>query len=439
MTDSNSSSQNSLFRSSNNLSKTHLLAEETVFVRSKVKFLNKTLIKLENPRSVLIIAKNFDNAIVDFTKRLTIFFIETSWKHCQESSINLKVYIDSKLDYLNSPFQELKESEKFKDSLFFWDREFCLNNAEEIDMIITLGGDGTVLYASWLFQNAQVPPVIAFHLGSLGFLTNFTVNEIKSVLNKVVGCEGDGVHINMRMRLQCTVWRANKNLKTDVAILQTSSHENIEISKKKIDYLATEDIFSGLRIHQLKKPHPVETFHILNDLVIDRGPSAYMSQLELYVDEKHLTTVQADGLVISTPTGATAYSLSAGGPLAHPLVPSILVTPICPHTLSFRPMLLPDSVELRIEVPSDSRNSAFVSFDGRHRTELLKGDSVRILLSPYPLPTVCKKDQGEDWISSLSRCLHWNERARQKPFSNGETILEGFPHCDDDNYNNSKK
>ena len=85
-------------------------------------------------------------------------------------------------------------------------------------------------------------------------------------------------------------------------------------------------------------PVPTESFHILNDLVVDRGPSAFMSQLELFVDDQHLTTVQADGLVISTPTGSTAYSLSAGGSIVHPEVPSILVTPICPHTLSFRPV-----------------------------------------------------------------------------------------------------
>lgn len=103
-------------------------------------------------------------------------------------------------------------------------------------------------------------------------------------------------------------------------------------------------------------------------------------------DENHLTTVQADGLTVSTPTGSTAYSvsfaacslrsnltpgqLSAGGSLVHPEIPSILLTPICPHTLSFRPMLLPDSMELRICVPFNSRSTAWASFDGRGRVEL---------------------------------------------------------------------
>lgn len=151
---------------------------------------------------------------------------------------------------------------------------------------------------------------------------------------------------------------------------------------------------------------PAESFEILNDLVVDRGPSPYVSQLELFgkyaellfftlglivilpADEHHLTTVQADGLCIATPTGSTAYSvschrlprlnkmltnplqLSAGGSLVHPEIPSILITPLCPHTLSFRPMLLPDSMELRICVPFNSRSTAWASFDGRGRVEL---------------------------------------------------------------------
>src|SRR5258706_15175537 len=87
-------------------------------------------------------------------------------------------------------------------------------------------------------------------------------------------------------------------------------------------------------------------------------------------DEHHMTTVQADGLGIATPTGSTAYSLSAGGALVHPEIPAILISPICPHTLSFRPMLLPDTMELRICVPVNSRSTAWASFDGRGRVEL---------------------------------------------------------------------
>jgi len=161
---------------------------------------------------------------------------------------------------------------------------------------------------------------------------------------------------------------------------------------------------------------PVEYFEVLNDLVIDRGPSPYVSMLELFGDEHHMTTVQGDGLTISTPTGSTAYSLSAGGSLVHPEIPAILITPIAPHTLSFRPMLLPDSMEVRICVPFNSRSTAWASFDGRGRVELKQGDHIKVTASKYPFPTVCADKQSTDWFHAISRTLKWNERERQKSF-----------------------
>jgi len=133
-------------------------------------------------------------------------------------------------------------------------------------------------------------------------------------------------------------------------------------------------------------------------------------------DEHHMTTVQADGLVIATPTGSTAYSLSAGGSLVHPEIPAILISPICPHTLSFRPMLLPDTMELRICVPFNSRSTAWASFDGRGRVELKQGDHIKVTASKYPFPTVCADKQSTDWFHAISRTLKWNERERQKSF-----------------------
>jgi NAD+ kinase len=157
------------------------------------------------------------------------------------------------------------------------------------------------------------------------------------------------------------------------------------------------------------------------------------AHLRFTADDDHLTTVQADGLCISTPTGSTAYSLSAGGSLAHPEIPSILITPLCPHTLSFRPMLLPDSMELRVCVPFNSRSTAWASFDGRGRIELKRkmtqtpsgvdllirsteGDHITVTASKYPFPTVCANKQSTDWFSAISRTLNWNQRERQKSF-----------------------
>ena len=159
------------------------------------------------------------------------------------------------------------------------------------------------------------------------------------------------------------------------------------------------------------------TLQVLNEIVIDRGPSSYLSDLDVYVDDVYLTTVQGDGLIISTPTGSTAYSLSAGGSMCHPNVNAILLTPICPHSLSFRPLLLPDTVEVKVGVPVQSRNTAWTAFDGRSRRELKQGDVISISASDFPVTAVNKINQSVDWFESIGRCLSWNYRTRQKPLA----------------------
>jgi NAD+ kinase len=106
------------------------------------------------------------------------------------------------------------------------------------------------------------------------------------------------------------------------------------------------------------------SFTALNEAVVDRGVSPYVCALEVFCDDLYVTTLQADGAIVATTTGSTAYSLSAGGSMVHPEVSAILFTPICPHSLSCRPLCLPDSVEIKIQLPYSSRCSAWVSFDG---------------------------------------------------------------------------
>jgi len=153
---------------------------------------------------------------------------------------------------------------------------------------------------------------------------------------------------------------------------------------------------------------------VLNEVVIDRGPSPYLSNIDLYLDGKLITSVQGDGLIVSTPTGSTAYAVAAGASMIHPSVPAVMVTPICPHSLSFRPIVVPAGVELKISVSPDSRNTAWVSFDGRKRQELCHGDSLRVTTSIYPIPSICAQDQITDWFDSLAECLHWNVRKKQR-------------------------
>lgn len=257
---------------------------------------------------------------------------------------------------------------------------------EDIDFVITLGGDGTVLYTSWLFQR-YVPPILPFHLGSLGFLTVFDFTRHREALYRILRSKKSrkperfsenildlkddrGMQMNLRARLTCSFYRYETimscNKSTGECVMEVPETTKIELNQTSANYtqrlhrLASSSVISNITTSS-SAPEPDAVFQILNDLVVDRGPSAYMSQLEVFGDGRHLTTVQADGLIISTPTGSTAYALSAGGPLVHPDVPAMLLTPICPHTLSFRPMLLPLTMDIKVVVPIDSRNGAWVS------------------------------------------------------------------------------
>jgi NAD+ kinase len=113
---------------------------------------------------------------------------------------------------------------------------------------------------------------------------------------------------------------------------------------------------------------------VLNEVVVDRGCMPYLGNLDLYIEHKYITSVQGDGLIISTPTGSTAYAAAAGASMVHPNVPAIVIAPICPHSLSFRPIVVPAGVEIKLMVSPNARGDAWVSFDGRNRLQLSKGD-----------------------------------------------------------------
>jgi NAD+ kinase len=153
---------------------------------------------------------------------------------------------------------------------------------------------------------------------------------------------------------------------------------------------------------------------VLNEVVVDRGSSSFLTNITVYERDTFLTRVQADGLMIATPTGSTAYSAAAGGSMVHPNVPAILFTPICPHSLNFRPIVLPDYAELELYVGDDARSGAWVSFDGKHRQELQHGDVLRVRMSPSPVATINRLDQTRDWMQSLERCFGWSNRVTQK-------------------------
>ncbi|GAB4815187.1 hypothetical protein N2152v2_002233 [Parachlorella kessleri] len=266
---------------------------------------------------------------------------------------------------------------------------------KHVDFIACLGGDGLILHASMLFKHA-VPPIVSFKLGSLGFLTCHDFADYREHLSNVIqGCEElescrmlssqdgsplQGVYVTLRMRLLCSIVRRGN-------------------------------------------PQATENYEVLNEVVISRGANPFLTKIEVYEHDTLITKVQADGIMLATPTGSTAYNVAAGGSMVHPNVPAICFTPICPHSLSFRPVILPDYCELEFRIAADARSPALVSLDGKVFLELQIGDSVYVRMSSNPVPTINNADQTLDWFSSIDRCFSWNDRLEQRRLPEAAAVL----------------
>merc|ERR1712050_104146 len=137
----------------------------------------------------------------------------------------------------------------------------------------------------------------------------------------------------------------------------------------------------------------------LNEVLVHRGQSSALAKLDVGVDGERVTLVQGDGLILATPTGSTAYSLAAGGSMVHPSVPAIMLTPVSPHSLSFRPVVLPDSAVITVGLPLTARCGAALSIDGKDICMLKVGDSVEVHTSPHPVPTICATTETRDWFA----------------------------------------
>ncbi len=228
---------------------------------------------------------------------------------------------------------------------------------ELVEMLIVLGGDGTLLSASRHVADAHTDvPIFGVNLGSLGFMAEVSLNELYDNLEKAI---------------------AGK-LETEDRIM-----------------LSASVIRDGRKLTQ---------YRVLNDAVINKGALARMMELRISVNEGHLTTFRADGLIVATPTGSTAYSLSAGGPIIHPTIHCFVVTPICPHTLSNRPIALPDSVVVTVCLTSKSEDVS-LTLDGQIGFPLLPHDVVEIRKSRYKMKLI--KHPTKSYYEILRTKLKW--------------------------------
>ena len=226
------------------------------------------------------------------------------------------------------------------------------------EMLVVLGGDGTLLSVARLIKGREVP-ILGVNLGSMGFLSEVTIEEMFPVLEQVL----DGNYrIDRRLMLKARI------LRQDACIKEQS---------------------------------------LLNDVVINKSALARILTLEVRVDGNYLTTFQADGLILSTPTGSTAYSLAAGGPIIYPSLASILLAPICPHTLTNRPIILPVESTVEVTLRSEERD-AYITLDGQVGLPFLENDVAKIQQSDYTVPLI--KSAFRDYFEVLRTKLKWGER-----------------------------
>lgn len=226
-----------------------------------------------------------------------------------------------------------------------------------IDALVALGGDGTLLRAARLVADRPIP-VLGVNLGRLGFLTSVTESELEHGIEALVS----------------GAYTTSARTMLDGQIIRRNGEENDRI-------------------------------RALNDVVIGWGQSTRIVTLEVTINNEPVSSYRCDGIIVSTPTGSTGHSLSSGGPIVHPNSASLVLNVICPHTLSARPLVVPDDVEIRIMVKQTSKQ-LLLSVDGQDGQSLSDGDTLVIRKAPHPFNLVHLP--GYQYFSVLRKKLHWS-------------------------------
>ena len=229
--------------------------------------------------------------------------------------------------------------------------------AEQSQLLLVLGGDGTLLAAARVAAPLGIP-ILPINMGSLGFLTSFKIEEMYPALEQVLAG-----------RFSCS----------ERVMLDVELHRDAEIIE-----------------HQI----------VVNEAVLNKGALARMIDLQLTIDADFVCRYRADGLIVATPTGSTAYSLSAGGPIVHPAVESWIITPICPHTLSDRPVVVRDSSSIEVHLSGDSE-SVFLTLDGQTGIPMQAADVVRMRRAVERLRLI--QPAQKSYFEILRNKLKWGE------------------------------
>lgn len=261
---------------------------------------------------------------------------------------------------------------------------------QKTDVLVSMGGDGTILHAASLFSTCRtVPPILSFAMGTLGFLGEFRWNSYPAAFSSLCNSTTAAVDMQPIMAL-----RRNR---LKVGVFSASGGR---IGGEWGEYEGIEDA------------------HAMNEVSLHRGRDPHLAILDIFIGPHFLTEAVADGIIVSTPTGSTAYSLSSGGCILHPAVSSLLVTPICPRSLSFRPLVLPEDVDITLRLSDKNRSREVeVSVDGRRWGGLKVGQEVRVWLEKMVtggeggIPCVKRimgKGVEDGWVGGLNGLLKFN-------------------------------
>jgi NAD+ kinase len=227
------------------------------------------------------------------------------------------------------------------------------------ELIIVLGGDGTLLSVAQLTHKFNVP-VLAINLGSLGFLTEVSLPELYETLGLVMQ---NKFSIDERMLLNACLWRGKDK---------------------------------------------VQEYNVLNDVVINKGVLARIVNLDVSVNDQHMTSYRADGLIIATPTGSTAYSLSAGGPIIHPSMRAFVLSPICPFSLTNRSIVVPDNSRIQVRLTTESEDVR-ITLDGQMGCAMHMGDVLEVKKAQTTIKLI--QTPGKNYYQILRQKLHWGRPA----------------------------
>jgi len=231
----------------------------------------------------------------------------------------------------------------------------------DVGLVLVLGGDGTLLsMADCIVRAGLKVPILGVNFGSLGFLTEVTLPELYPALEAALAGHA---HIEERLTLQASITRPSGAASSEIAV---------------------------------------------NDVVINKGARSRLIDLSIWVGDGLVTTVRADGLIVATPTGSTAYNLAAGGPIVQPNVDALVLTPIAPHTLTNRPIVIPSSSMVHVKPVMDDRDEVFVTFDGQAGCELHAGDEISVCRAREPMRLI--RPATRSYFEVLREKLNWGKR-----------------------------